>query len=307
MDFEQIKAFIYVASLKSFSEAGEKLFISQPSVSVRIKALEEELGVILFDRSRAREPILTDAGRIFFDCAQSMLNLQHECREKLSSKREETGGQVFIGASTVPGIYLVPDLLADFKKLLPAAGYNISILDTGAVTEGILNYSFDLGFVGLINRDERLTHIPIYQDELVLCVRKALLSDADTAGEVSAEIMVSHNLLMREKGSATRRILEEKLQKIGLDDHQFSGIIYMNSLEGIKQAVSAGLGIAVVSSLSIQDMVSAGTVDTFRIANLDLRRSLYLVFHHSRILGPAAQKLKNFTLERFGGYASGQQ
>ena len=150
MDFDQIRAFINVASLKSFSAAAEKLFISQPSISVRIKALEEELGVILFDRSKAREPVLTEAGRLFLDYSQSIINLENECREKLSGQLEQFGGLIHVGASTVPGTYLLPFLLADFKKEEKLIDYNIDILDTSAVIEGVLNYSYEIGFVGLI-------------------------------------------------------------------------------------------------------------------------------------------------------------
>ncbi len=299
MDFEQLRAFLNVASLKSFSEAGEKMFISQPSVSVRIKALEEELGVVLFDRSKSREPTLTEAGRIFADYAQSIINLQDECREKLSGQREEATGQVYIGASTVPGTYLLPTLLAGFKRQSAAVAYNVIILDTSAVLEGILNYSFDLGFVGMMKHDEKFKYIPLVEDELVLCTRRGLLKGTDYEGGVPAETCFSYNLLMREKGSATRQHLERKLAESGFDTGDLPGVTYINSLEGIKQAVKEGLGVAILSKLSVKDMVEAGSVDAFTINDLDLRRFLYLVHHHSRVLGAAAQKLRDFTVEEF--------
>jgi LysR family transcriptional regulator, transcriptional activator of the cysJI operon len=299
MDFEQIRAFLNVASLKSFSEAGEKMFISQPSVSVRIKALEEELGVVLFDRSKAREPSLTEAGRIFLDYAQSIIKLQDECREKLSGQREEAAGLVYVGASTVPGIYLLPSLLAKFKDISPAIDFNVSILDTSAVLEGVLNYSHDLGFVGLIKQDERLKFIPLVEDELIICTRKGLLPKADYEGGVPLEMLFSFHLIMREKGSATRQLLEKKLAESGFDMGKFQGITYINSLEGIKQAVKEGLGVAVFSRLSVKDLVKAGSVDIYQIQGLDLQRFLYLVYHHSRVLGSAAERMKDFIFNEF--------
>ncbi len=299
MDFEQIRAFLHVASLKSFSEAGEKMFISQPSVSVRIKALEEELGVILFDRSKSRELILTEAGIVFHDYAQSIINLQDECREKMSGRREEATGLVYIGASTVPGTYLLPSRLAKFKTKYPSIGFNIVVLDTSAVVEGILNYSFDLGFVGRLKQDEKLVYTPLLEDELVLCVRKGLLNRTDYKNGVPVEVCFSHTLLMREKGSATRQLLEKKLSESGFDIENLPGVTYINSLEGIKQAVGEGLGIAILSKLSIEDMANAGKIDIFPIAGLDLRRFLYLVYHQSRILGGAARKLRDFFVEEF--------
>ncbi len=299
MDFEQIRAFISVASLKSFSAAAEKLFISQPSVSVRIKALEEELGVILVDRSRGRELVLTEAGRLFLDYAQSMLNLRDECREKLSVQLKDDGGFVHVGASTVPGTYLLPALLADFKKKQPAVDFNIDILDTSAVLEGVLTYSFDLGFVGMVDQDERLKYTALVSDELVLCTAAGLFPQMQGRQGVPLDICFNHHLLVREKGSATRLLLERKLEEQGRDFSVFKGTTYFNSLEGIKQAVKSGLGIAIVSKLSVEDMVAAGHVDTYAIVDLDMKRSLYLVNHRSRVLNSATRLLIDSVISRF--------
>ncbi|MDW7740426.1 MAG: selenium metabolism-associated LysR family transcriptional regulator [Bacillota bacterium] len=299
MDFEQIRAFINVASLKSFSEAGEKMFISQPSVSVRIKALEEELGVILLDRSRAREPVLTEAGRIFLDYAQSIINLQDECRMKLSGQREDTGGLVYIGSSTVPGIYLLPGLLAGFTKDSTSVDFNITILDTSAVLEGLLNYSYDLGFVGLVKPEERLTFIPLVNDELVLCTGKGLLGNEIYPDGVPVKELFRHHLIMREKGSATRQLMEKEMTDHGHKLSDFRGITYINSMEGTKQAVKEGLGIAILSKLSIQDMLEANSIDIYRIKGIEIHRQLYLVYHHSRVLGSAAQKFKDYAMTSY--------
>lgn len=298
MDFDQIRAFINVASLRSFSAAAEKLFISQPSISVRIKALEEELGVVLLDRSTGREPTLTEAGRLFLDYAQSIVNLEDECREKLSGQLESAGGLVHVGASTVPGTYLLPFLLAEFKQKKEMIDYNIDILDTSAVIEGVLNYSFEIGFVGLIDQDERLQYNELFEDELMLCTAKGLFGSTPQEGGLLLADCFNHYLLVREKGSATRRLLERKLDEKGLDFSCFKGITYFNSLEGIKQAVRAGLGIAIVSKLSVEDMVNSGQVDTYTIRDLDMKRTLYMVYHRHRILNAAAQRLRDFVIER---------
>ncbi len=301
MDFDQINAFINVASFRSFSEAAEKMFISQPSVSVRIKMLEEELGVMLFDRSKAREPALTEAGRIFLDYAQSMLNLQEECREKLSGARQTSAGLVYVGASTVPGAYLLPSLMARFRKIAPKIDINVNILDTSAVLEGVLNYSYDFGLVGQVKQDERLKYLPLYEDELVLCAAKGLLPQTDYTEGVSLEALFSMHLIMREKGSATRQLLEKKLFERGYGFDLFTGVTYINSLEGIKQAVREGLGIAFLSRLSVSEMSAAGLVDVFPLSGYDLRRSLYLVYHRSRILCGASERMKAFIVEDFKG------
>lgn len=307
MDFEQIRVFLNVASLKSFSAAAEKMFISQPSVSVRIKALEEELGVVLFERSKAREPVLTEAGRLFLNYAQSFINLQNQCKESLSGQREEMTGMVYIGASTVPGTYILPLLFADFKGACPAIDFSIEILDTSAVLEGILNYSFDLGFVGLLREDDRLAYLPLVDDELLFCTPKGLLKSKEHSDIIGLGSCTGLHLLMREKGSATRKLLEKALIKNNFSFDMFSGVTYFNSMEGIKEAVRHGLGVAFLSRLSVQDMAEGSKIDCYRVKELDLSRSLYLVSHRNRVLGKAAENLKDFTAEYFqGGDNNGQ-
>jgi LysR family transcriptional regulator, transcriptional activator of the cysJI operon len=299
MDFEQVRAFVNVAQLKSFSEAAEKMYISQPSVSIRVKALEDELGVILLDRSKAREPSLTEAGIIFLDYAQALLNLRDECREKLSGVREKSEGSVYIGASTVPGTYLLPGLLADFKAENPAINFNIDILDTGAVLEGIFDYSYEVGFVGLIKKDERLIYMPLVKDELVLCTKKGTLTAQQLLDGVQVCELTQYHLVMREKGSATRQLLERQISENGLTLGSFAGVTYINSLEGIKQAVCEGLGAAVLSALSVCDIIKSEAVDICQVNGINLERSLYLVHHRSRVLGAAAGRFRDFISGKF--------
>ncbi len=296
MDFNQIRAFLNVAALKSFSEAGEKMFVSQSSISIRIKTLEEELNVILFDRSKAREPVLTDAGREFLNYAQAIINLQDECKVKLSGNSSEVYGQVCIGASTVPGTYLLPGILARFKKTNSNINFNIEVTDTSAVLEGVLNYSYDLGFVGLIKRDERLRYHTIGEDELVYCIAKGSLKKEYLEEGMPASELVKHQLILREKGSATRQLLEDKLKEKGLTLDRRSGVTLYNSLAGIKQAIKQGLGASVLSNLSIQDMIKVGDVEACPLRDMDLKRELYLVCHHRRVLGDVALMFQRFLL-----------
>lgn len=299
MDFEQIRAFVNVAHLKSFSEAAEKMYISQPSVSIRVKALEDELGVVLLDRSKAREPSLTEAGIIFLDYAQGLLNLRDECREKLSGVREKAEGLVYIGASTVPGTYLLPGLLASFKTANPAIDFSIDILDTSAVLEGVLDYSYEVGFVGLIQKDERFLYMPLVTDELVFCTKKGTMTPEQLRNGIPVCDLTAYHLVMREKGSATRQLLEKQISESGLTLGSFAGITYINSLEGVKQAVCEGLGAAILSALSVRDIVRAEAVDTCPVNGISLERKLYLVHHRSRVLGAAAGMFRDFIAGKF--------
>ncbi|HOL16788.1 MAG TPA: selenium metabolism-associated LysR family transcriptional regulator [Bacillota bacterium] len=306
MDFQQLKIFLTVAALKSFSRAAEEMFISQPAVSVRIKGLEEELGAVLFDRSRARELTLTEAGREFLDYAQQMVNLQDEALARLARVEEGTAvaGPVQLGASTVPGIYMLPSRLVALKQIHPGIAVNLSIDDSARVLEKVLNYEVDLGFAGSQIQDERLQYYTFATDELVLITPPGYFQPAPDAASpeglppISLEQCLSANLILREKGSATRDFFETALaqKKISLLD--FAGVIYVDSLEAIKNSVRHGLGISLVSRHSVEDYLLLRWVDGYRPEGLALTRRIYLVRHAGRVLSRAAKlTFKFFTAE----------
>lgn len=302
MDFEQLKIFVHAALLRSFSGAAEKLFTSQPNVSMRIKALEEELGTALFDRSRPREVELTEAGRLFLDYAQALLNLEKEAGEKLREENPEIAGLVRLGASTVPGAYLLPAALAQFRKEQPGIEFNLMISGTASVLEKLSGYVYDLGFVGQLVPEERLEFVPVADDELVVAAPLNLL-----AGEgkkrppsITLDRCLFHNLLIREKGSATRQLLETALAEKGFFLQDFAGLTRINSLEGIKQAVRCGVGISFISRRAVADYLETGLIDCFSVTGLALQRKLYLVRHKSRVLSRAAQSFWDYWIRRAG-------
>lgn len=293
MDFQQLQIFLAAASLKSFSRAAEQLYLSQPGVSGRIKSLEEELGVLLFDRSRSRELVLTEQGRRFQDYAQQLLNLKEEALEMVSGEKEPVSGILQIGASTVPGTYLLPGWLGDFNRLYPGVWIELSILDTAAVLDGIMEYRFDLGLVGSrADGEERLDFHPVAGDELLAAAPPGLFGAGRAA--VSLAECLPHRLILRESGSATRSLLEKSLKTKGLTTGDFNGVLQLNSLEASKQGVRCGLGIAFLSRCSIADYMAMGWVEGFAVTDLALSRSIYLVRHRTRVPGRAARLFCNF-------------
>lgn len=305
MDFQQLKIFLKVATLKSFSRAAEHLYISQPSVSARVKALEEELGTTLFDRSRARELTLTEAGITLMDYAQRMLNLQDEALEQLAREKTAASGAVQLGASTVPGIYLLPRALAALRERHPGVNISVAVSDTVDIISKLLNYDCDLGLVGEAVGDERLLFTPLAEDELVLISPPGWFIDSgadsrESRDMVTLEMCLPHRMLIREEGSATRRIVEKALQEKGLGWRDFAAVSYINSLEGIKEAVRHGLGISLVSHRAAAVYREAGLIRCLRIEGFDLKRMLYLVNHRNRVLSRAAGATLDFLKEEHG-------
>jgi len=295
MDFQQLTVFLSVAAQRSFTRAAESLFISQPAVSVRIKGLEEELGVILFERSRPRELSLTEAGRKFLDYAQKLVNLKEEAQRQMASEEGAAIGLVRLGASSVPGIYLLPFKLAEFKKRQPGIALSLSIMDSFQVLAKLFSYDLDLGFVGSLAQDERLQYYPIADDELVLITPPghfdAALADvqSDGAAALPLEICLSGNLILRESGSATRALFEAALAHTQVSLRDFAALTFIDNLEAIKQSVRGGLGISLVSQRSAADFLQLKLVDGYRLAGLDLTRQIYMVRHTGRVLSRAAR------------------
>ena len=159
-------------------------------------------------------------------------------------------------------------------------------MDSAAVVEEVLNYSADLGLVGEETAEKRVESAIFAEDELVLITppglldQKVLTMDSSGRGIVDLASCLPYPLLLREEGSATRRLFEKALSKIGVQYSDFAGIIYMDSLEAIKQGVRCGLGISLVSWLSAEDYSRAGLVSVYQPAGLDLTRRLYLIRHH---------------------------
>ncbi len=300
MDIEQLNIFIRVATLKNFTRAAESLFLSQPTISARIKALEEEMGVILFDRSRSRELSLTEAGIIFWDYAQEMINLYAQSIEKMRQQKNNVTGLLRIGASSVPGAYILPSILHNFKEEYGQVKTSVFVKDTAEIISDILDYALDIGMVGFSEDDSRLEYINIAEDELCLITPCGLLSEKGYPPNSTIPLadLFDLDFIMREPGSATRKVLEAELNKQGYSLRDFDKVIFMDSLEAIKQSVRQGLGSSVVSRCSVEDYLKSRLVDEYYPASLDLKRYYFLVYHRNRVLSNAANSFLHFICKK---------
>ena len=296
MDIEQLNIFIRVATLKNFTRSAESLFVSQPTISARIKALEDELGVVLFDRSRNRELVLTEQGILFWDYAQEMLNLHNKLMEKLEQEKEKVSGLLHIGASSVPGVYLLPRILQGFQKDYYMVKTSIFVKDSAEIISDVINYGLDLGMVGYRENDTRLEYISIAEDELCLITPPGYLQkDGYAPGStIPLEVLLSLDFIMRESGSATRKVWEQKLNEKGYTYNDFKSVVYIDNLETIKKSVREGLGVSVVSRRSVEDYLSWGLVDKYDLSYLEIKRNFFVVYHRNRVLNNAASSFLHY-------------
>lgn len=281
MDLHRLEIFVKVAELKSFTLAAEVLRLSQPTVSEHIRSLEEMAGDTLVDRL-GRELRLTPAGQILHRYALKLLHLREEALQALADYRGELTGRMMIGASTIPGSYLLPQIIGKFKGQYPTIQITLRIANTAAVGEMILKGEAGLGLVGSKLPEKRLGFEEVYLDELTLAVapqhpwaRQANVAVAELYGQP---------FIMRERGSGTQMAVQEILGSHGLDFSKLAVAAEMPNTESVRQSIKAGLGIGILSRLAVAAELAHGDLVAVPIRGVELRRPLYLVHRLNRDL-----------------------
>lgn len=317
MDFHQLRVFVEVARQKNFSRAAEKIFLTQPTVSTHIKALEKEIGTPLLLRGQ-RELQLTDAGKVLFRYAQQLLNLEKKAVFAIQQEYRIIKGNLEIAASSVPSSYILPRLMKDFLKEYPLVTFSVKHWDTEQVFENILNFTYELGFVGEPVRSHELTQIQLLKDNLILVAsantslpgekpteRKVInspssLLEIDIKASPVREMFLKEPFIMREMGSATRMIFENALKKFyGKKDIRLNVAAYLENQETIKEAVKAGLGITVISQQAVETELSLGLMKGYLLPDLQLERYLYLIYRSNSVLSPLSQAFLDHCLNSF--------
>lgn len=282
MNFYRLKAFHTVARLENFSRAAEELYTSQPNVSKHVRQLETELGVSLFHRLGGSIE-LTDAGRIVYRYAQQVFDLTTEMQRALAELEGLERGSLRLGASSTPGLYLLPEMMAAFNHRYPNLQVSLSISNSSQIVEEILSRTLDLGFVGGFVETRGLQVQPFVSDEIVLIAAKEHRLVAQT--DVSAEELASEIFIVREAGSGTCRVMDDALEFLGIKPQR---TLEMNGCEAVKRAVAAGLGLSFVSRYAIDLELAQGVLTVLRASGLTLSRQLHVVSRKDTRLSPAA-------------------
>ena len=275
MNIEHLKTFQEIIKLGNFSEAAKKLGISQPAVSFQIQKLEQELGIRLIDRSQ-RAITLTKAGKRLLRFAEAVEGERENLRQDLEQMREDISGDLLIAASTIPGEYLLPTLLAKFKQRHPAVKIQVDVSDSLTVMSRIRDNTYEVGFCGITPEGKDLASFKIAGDEIVLIVFPG--HPFAHKEEVSPEELEGEPLIFREATSGTQRSLESLLARGGADIRKWSPQLVLGSTQSVIAAVTAGAGIGFVSNLAIK----GSPVKQVRVRGLRLTRDFYGVYRQER-------------------------
>jgi LysR family transcriptional regulator, transcriptional activator of the cysJI operon len=274
--YDALRTFIAVVEEQNFTKAGEKLRLSQPSVSLHIKNLEAEFQTKLFDRSPKHLQI-TPSGQLLYDRAKQIMELYEKTKEDILEYQHQMKGTLKIGASFTIGEYVLPTLMAQFRSLYPHVDFEIIIGNTDQINEMVRLFQVDLGLIeGQTNNEELVIH-PFMEDEMVIVAPKdhSLISLPNP----SYQHLQGHSWIGREKGSGTREYMDSFLRSHGIRVKNF---ITISSNQGVKEAVASGLGISLLSSWVVKRAVGLGEIKIVPMGKTTFTRR-FSAIHSKRI------------------------
>lgn len=279
MDINKLKVFISVFKRRSFSKATQDLYLTQPTVSDHIRSLEEELGCRLFDRV-GRSIIPTKEAEILFDRALEIVEKAESLRNVITASESRVSGEVVIGASTIPGTYILPYAMVKFMEEYPEVHFKTVITDSRDIVEKVMRHELILGIVGARLLNSMINYIPLMDDELIAVAHPSLARKR----EMSLHELTGLPIVLREEGSGTRRETERILQSkgIGLDMFRVSGIL--GSTEAVKEAVKAGMGFSIISMVAVEDELRHRNLVEIKLSDVKMKRKFYIVTHKKRTI-----------------------
>lgn len=291
IDIKQIRSFLEVVNEKSFTNASRNLKISQASISHQIGQVEKMLGVKLIHRN-SQDFSLTGEGRIFVKfCNKIMKDIDGL---KSDIQAGTFGGVINIISSSIPGGYILPEILSGFKKREQDGIYfKLEIGNSREAVEKIKQGEADIAIVGREIRHPALTYTKIFEDRIVLVAGK------DYAGSVKAADLKTIPLILRESGSGTKNAAEAYLHELDIIPSELNVVMECSSPEGIKEGVIRGLGLAFISKLAIEDDVKSGKLRIIDIKGLDIKRDFFLVTSNVKTLHEPAGRLVSYILENY--------
>jgi DNA-binding transcriptional LysR family regulator len=295
MDTRQLAAFCAVVERKSFSQAAERLGVTQPAVSLQIRSLEQRLGRRLLDRSGRRvEP--TEAGLRLYASAQRLLQAEEQLLEELESDDEGVvTGTLELGASTGPGGSVVPVLLCDFQERHPDVRVRLTVSDTQTVVARVADRELELGIVGAGRRHRGVAFEPFFRDEVVLAVPA---SHPFAGKTVTLEQLRGEPLIVMQEGAGVRQVIEDELRKTGTRLRDLDVRLELGLQESVRSAVLAGHGVTFISRLAVESDLATGLLATARVRGLDPVREIFLARASGRSETRAARSFVDFARER---------
>jgi DNA-binding transcriptional LysR family regulator len=295
MDTRQLAAFCAVVERRSFSQAAERLGVTQPAVSLQVRALEKRLGTQLLDRSGRRvEP--TEAGQRLYQGARRMLALEEQLVSDVVSTAEgDLAGDLVLGASTGPAAIVIPVLLGEFHREHPDVHVFLTVSDTHTIVERVAARELELGIVGASRRHRGVRFEPFFSDQVIL----ACPPGHHFAGRtVTLDELREETLILMQEGAGVRQIVEDALRKRGVRLRDLDVRLELGLQESVRRAVEAGFGVTFISRTAVEPELADGRLVEARVEGLDATREISLASSTGRARTRVAEAFLEFARER---------
>jgi DNA-binding transcriptional LysR family regulator len=297
MDIHRLEVFCKVLELQSFTKAAEAVFLTQPTVSEHIRALEELVGEKLIDRL-GREVLPTPAGKILHQYARDIIRLRNEALQAIDRYKGKLSGQLLVGASTIPGTYILPAIIGAFKTSYPEIRLTLKISDSGEIVNRILDGTIEAGLIGARWEDRRLILDKLFSDELILAVTPE--HPWATRESIELEDLAGESFILRERGSGTRKVMIETLETLGFSLSKLRVVAEMGSTEAIRQGIKARIGVSIMSSHAVREDLARGTLVRVSIRGFHIQRPFFLAQRKNRKISPLCSAFINFLQSQAG-------
>ncbi len=286
MDLRHLETFLKIAELKSFTKAAEELYLTQPTVSKQVVDLERFFDVRLIDRTK-RTVTLTRAGEILYRHAKDMAGLKKDTIEAIAAFKGLKTGTLTAGASTIPGIYILPHVLSAFKDRYSGIEIKLVIADTDEIVSKMEEGSLDIGIVGAKGKSHKVEYKRLIDDNLVMIGAPGFVDS------IPLSDLEKYPLVMRERGSGTRNAFETALKRSKTGANlNLRVAAEVSDTEAIKEAVKAGMGVSYISKMAITNELASGTLKSFSVRGLpEIKRSFYLITRKGKTLLPQVKAL----------------
>jgi DNA-binding transcriptional LysR family regulator len=294
-DLRQLEIFCKVVEFQSFSKAAKAVFLAQASVSERISNLEKSVGTKLLDRL-GRQVVPTKAGELLYKHAIKILDMKRFICQEMENFLGMKQGSIHLGGSTIPGEYILPEVICRFREKYPLISVTLSIGDSTEIQDRVINGALELGVIGAKVTNKNLLSYPLWEDELVLAVpAKHPLSQKDV---ISIKDIFGLPFILRESGSGTLKIFEEYLQKAVPEGVNSLNIVTrLGSSTAVKEGIKAGVGVSILSLRAISTEINAGILRAIRIKEMVMKRKFHLIKDKRRTASPLCNALLDFLLK----------
>lgn len=277
IETRHLQIFVAVYREKSFTKAAEQLYTSQPTVSEHIQNLEARLNCRLFDRL-GRSILPTAEADMLYPRALAILDDLRRLEEDINTTSQGISGELTIGASTIPGTYMLPAIAASFKNEYPGISFEIRINDSAKIVEAVAGSELLIGVVGAKIPSTGLLFQPFAEDELIL----AATAENPVPPAITMEELYTLPFIVRERGSGTRKSIEALLSQQQYTLDRFNICATLGSSASVKEAIKANLGVSIISRHALRDELANGTIKEIQVTGLTMKRNFYVVTSRKR-------------------------